>query len=142
MLRLFLLAGAAAFMLGCSTIHRVELQTANVAPPHLSAFWLANGFEPKDSPCVLLAPALRRDVSQRVDACWERWYRGWWWIIPETGGLYGREVNEDGYFVVYIYSIGRETEATAVADNLRLFLSAHDPDLRVLYSEKHFVDVR
>lgn len=137
---------AIALLYGCSTIHRTELPFARAAAPHaaapldLSSFWIANGFKQIEGGRELLYPAQRRDVQQTIVACWERWYPGW--IVPYSGGLFGREVWEGGKYVAYVYSNGREMEAGEVAENLRLFLSARHPEVTVVGSEKWFVDFR
>ena len=128
---------------GCSTIHRTELPSVSAdspqrgAPLDLSQFWTANGFKRVDhgyGGCELFYLAQRRDVEQRTVACWQRWYY--------SGGLFGTEVWEGGKYVVYVYSNRREMEAAQVAENLKLFLSAEHPEVKVAGREKWFVDFR
>jgi len=108
--------------------------------PDLSTFWLANGFERMPVPCILLSPAERRDTSQELVSCWERWYRGR--LTQFSGALFARELWEGGVFVVYIYSNHRELEASAVVENLELYLGSQFPEVEVRYDEKWFVDTR
>jgi hypothetical protein len=51
-------------------------------------------------------------------------------------------VWEDGRYVIYVHSGGRERESADLAKNLKSFLSARHPDLTVVSSDKRFLDLR
>ena len=140
-----------AGLCGCATVHRTEVPVTAGAhpepscPPDLSHFWLANGFERQERGCAgatpLIAPAQRSDVAQETVACWQHTYPGWL-FFPASGSVFGREVVEGGSYAVYVYSIGRESEATHLAATLRSFLAVECPNVSILATDRRFVDFR